>query len=88
MIWVFLTFTFLVVNVTFGLLLAYNNKSHSLLLARLLILEIMFLLMAVFLSLCILATYTIWQSIVRSAGRKCGVIINDYIILFYTLTFK
>jgi len=58
MIWVFLTFTFLVVNVTFGLLLAYNNKSHSLLLARLLILEIMFLLMAVFLSLCILATYT------------------------------
>lgn len=57
MIWVFLTFTFLVVNVTFGLLLAYK-RSHSLLLARLLILEIMFLLMAVFLSLCILATYT------------------------------
>jgi len=53
-IWVVLILVFLAVNVTFGLL----NNSRGVLLARLLVLEIMFLLMAVFLSLCILMTYT------------------------------
>jgi len=79
-IWVLLTFTFLMVNMTF---LIYKS-SRSLLLTRLLILEIMFLLMAVFLSVCILVTYTTRYGRALSEVQvgKC-----DYITLFYTLTF-